>query len=432
MFYTVFSTNDSPYMQWQSDLLEYSWKRVGQEGVLIRLVATQTPEYLPQQRYAHCFSTSSWDVDPETGDFYPVYNKPASLLEWVYRDKPEGTVLLLDPDCAFRKPITQRVVPGHPISQKWVDFVHHPANVDAPFGLGPGFTFLNDHCVRTDLSIAPVMIPTLIHTSDLRRICARWLELCRIVHAHYRNVWESDMYAYLAVCAEYSLRHEPTSLGICTNWRPNQAPDAPIIHYCNPVCDKNKTEIFFKQTYRPWTWIESEGAPADDYGRDLIVLINDLVGATLGYMPTPRPDSRPKRNDGVMEGRVIDEILLEIPPDGRSLWLNKSGKAIWELCDGSRSITDIGHELCRKFKGDFATVTADAVRVVSQLRVAGFLHFKSSMTATTRDTAGRRAKRSTGSVATSADRAFSVKAEAGGRDAKGRALARRRRGKTDH
>ena len=46
MFYTVFSTNVSPYMQWQSDLLEYSWKRVEQEGVLIRLVATDDPQNL--------------------------------------------------------------------------------------------------------------------------------------------------------------------------------------------------------------------------------------------------------------------------------------------------------------------------------------------------------------------------------------------------
>ena len=42
MIYTVFSTTDSPYMQWQSELLEYSWKKVGQPGELIRLVARPT------------------------------------------------------------------------------------------------------------------------------------------------------------------------------------------------------------------------------------------------------------------------------------------------------------------------------------------------------------------------------------------------------
>ena len=98
MFYTVFSTNDNPRMQWQSELLEYSWKRVGQEGALIRLVATDRPHKLPAHKYASCVATRLWDTHPETGDTYPIYNKPASLLEWVFRDKPEGTVLLLDPD----------------------------------------------------------------------------------------------------------------------------------------------------------------------------------------------------------------------------------------------------------------------------------------------------------------------------------------------
>ena len=106
------------------------------------------------------------------------------------------------------------------------------------------------------------MIPTLIHTSDLRRICARWLELCRIVRREYRNsdgqqVWESDMLAYLAVCAEYGLHHDPISLGVCTNWQPEDAPDAPIIHYCQAIRGKKGEEIFFKQTYAPWASVET-------------------------------------------------------------------------------------------------------------------------------------------------------------------------------
>src|SRR5665811_308260 len=163
MFYTVFSTNLSPKMQWQSDLLEYSWKRVGQEGVLIRLVATDAPEHLPVQKYAQCVATTLRDVHPETGDHYPIYNKPASLLEWVYRDKPEGTVLFLDPDCVFRAPVTRRAAPGFPSSQDWIDFKTGEPGPENPFGLGERFSFLNDHCVRTDLKTAPVMIPTLIH-----------------------------------------------------------------------------------------------------------------------------------------------------------------------------------------------------------------------------------------------------------------------------
>jgi hypothetical protein len=80
--------------------------------------------------------------------------------------------------------------------------------------------------------------------------------LCGIIRQHYRNaqglpIWEADMYAYLVACAEYQLDHEPTSLGICTNWRPADAPEAPIIHYCQAFLDRDGNEIFSKYRYRP-------------------------------------------------------------------------------------------------------------------------------------------------------------------------------------
>ena len=381
MFYTVFSTNDTPYMQWQSDLLEYSWKRVGQEGTLIRLVATDNPAKLPSQKYAHCIATCSWDRHPETGDLYPVYNKPASLLEWLFRERPEGTLLLLDPDCVFRKPVTRRVSPGYPASQAWIDFSTSKPGAGNPFGLGSRFAFLKDFCVRTDLSIDAVMIPTLIHTSDLRKICARWLELCSTIRQNYRNdngqpIWESEMYAYLGASAEYGLQNEPISLGVCTNWLPEDAPDTPIIHYCQTIVSKSGDEIFTKHRYSPWTRIESSDEPKHEYGRDLISLINDYVDDVEGAMRPPALYRRPKWRDNVMEGRVLDEILLEYPAENRTLWLNVSGKAIWELCDGSRTIDEIGAELAQRFAVQARDVTADVAITIGQLRAAGLLQVR--------------------------------------------------------
>ena len=95
MFYTVFSPNLAPRMQWQSDLLELiHGGGSGKKELLVRLVATDDPGKLPQQKYAECVATRCWDSHPDTGDAYPIYNKPASLLEWLFRDRPEGTVLL--------------------------------------------------------------------------------------------------------------------------------------------------------------------------------------------------------------------------------------------------------------------------------------------------------------------------------------------------
>ena len=377
MFYTVFSTNLSEYMQWQSDLLEHSWQKVEQEGSLIRLVATDDPSKLPRQKYAECVATRLWDTHLETGDAYPIYNKPASLLEWLFRDRPEGTVLLLDPDCVFLRPVTRHVAPGFPAAQKWVNLTLQKPGARHPFGLPPKFSFLKDHCARVNLATTPVMIPTLIHTSDLRRVCARWLELCGIIRQHYRNaqglpIWEADMYAYLAACAEYRLDHEPISLGICTNWRPADAPEAPIIHYCQAILDRDGNEIFFKYRYRPWSRIDTTRKPSQPYGNDLIAIINDYVDSAAA-LPL---QWRPKRRDGVKEGRVLGEILLELPADGRSLWLNMSGRATWDLCDGQRTIDQIGSELEKRLSANGRDLKTDVQFLVEQLHRIGFLEIQ--------------------------------------------------------
>jgi hypothetical protein len=131
------------------------------------------------------------------------------------------------------------------------------------------------------------MIPTLIHTTDLRRICPRWLELCGIIRENLRNakgerVWESDMYAYIVACAEYGLVHEPASLGICTNWLPEQAPAAPIIHYCQDVLSSSGEKIFGKFSYRPWDRVNANMTPQHDYGRDMAAIVNEYVDRLQG------------------------------------------------------------------------------------------------------------------------------------------------------
>lgn len=381
MFYTVFSTNDCPYMQWQSELLEHSWKQVGQEGELIRLVATHTPDALPAQRYARCVATKCWDVHPQSGDDYPIYNKPASLLEWVYREKPEGTVLFLDPDCVFRQPVKRTVAPGFPASQSWVDFKLEKASTKSPFGLGERFAFLADHCARVDLPADPVMIPTLIHTSDLRRIAARWLELCGVVRDNLVNsdgekAWESDMFAYLAASAEYGLRHEPINLGVATNWDPEVVPDSPVIHYCQPVLDVEGAEIFNKQSYQPWSLLNNDTDMAQYYGRDLVRQINDFVATMPSISTQVVPTSKPLRRFGVMEGRVLDQLLLELPDQNKSIWLNQSGMAVWDLCDGTRTVNNICEALSEAFEAEVDVIAGDVFPILEQFQSVDFVSLR--------------------------------------------------------
>ena len=212
MIYTVFSTTDSPYMQWQSELLEYSWVKAGQPGELVRLVSTDDPDALPKHKYARSVATRQSRVPAHTRDDYAPYNKPSSLLEWIYREQPSGTLLLLDPDCVFRQPVAREVAPGKPVGQHWIE---REIGDEPPFGLGEPFERVRPYCVNDAYEADPVMIPNLIHTRDMQRIALRWLELTGIIRQHVRDdagnpIWESDRVAYIMATAEYGLKWEGT------------------------------------------------------------------------------------------------------------------------------------------------------------------------------------------------------------------------------
>lgn len=90
MIFTVFSTTANAAMQWQSELLEYSWGRVKQPGELLRLVGMGPHEPLPRHRLARVTGTLCWSPHPYTGDVYPPYNNAASVLEWLFAERIEG------------------------------------------------------------------------------------------------------------------------------------------------------------------------------------------------------------------------------------------------------------------------------------------------------------------------------------------------------
>lgn len=280
MIYTVFSTTDTPYMNWQSDLLEYSWKEAGQPGELIRLVGTYNPESLPTHTHARVFRTWPWDVHPITGDHYPVYNKPASFSQWLSQEQPEGTVLLIDPDCVFRSPIIQEVKEGYPVAQEWVNF-HQNIKLFPP-EMNATFEVLKRFCRKNLNLVKGVMIPTLIHTKDLKRIIGRWLELTALIRQGARRsngkpLWESDMFGYVIAAAEFGLIHEPGNLGICTNWLPEDAPNSPMIHYCQSIKSTNDEIMWDKKKYRPWENGLVPNQAKYDYGRDFLKILNRFI-----------------------------------------------------------------------------------------------------------------------------------------------------------
>ncbi len=84
------------------------------------------------------------------------------------------------------------------------------------------------------------------------------------------------------------------------------------------------------------------------------------------------PEAIPRRASGVQAQSMGDDVLL--CQDGDVVvGLNPSAGAIWELCDGSKSIRGIGVELSSAAKVPLATLLPQIEQAVSQLVSAGLL-----------------------------------------------------------
>jgi len=264
MIYTLLCTDTAASLHWQCELLEYSWSRYNQPGELIRLVSCKSGQALPEHRHARVYKTEFTNVDPVTGDHYPPYNRLYSIQEWLTREKPEGTVLIVDPDMIFRDSIKTEVNPGNPIGQHWLDF-----------GMQERKKKVTREICSVDLAqIQPVTWPALIHTKDLARLMPRWIELTS-KYRHLTGGWEDDMFAFAVASAELGIVYSFGNLSAWTPWPEEKVVGAPIVHFCQKVKDKNDEVIWSKNSYQPWDHVFNSNAASLDYCRDLLNIVNE-------------------------------------------------------------------------------------------------------------------------------------------------------------
>lgn len=372
MIYTVFSTSANPRMQWQSELLEYSWGRVEQPGELVRLVAAAPGEALPRHRLARVVETSSWWPHPYTSDPYLPYNKAASLLEWLVGESIEGTVLLLEPDCVFRGAVTTEVEPGRALATAWPEL---PRETEGPFGLGASYRHLDQFCVLRTLELSAVQLPLLIHSSDLRKLAARWLELTGIIRSEMALVPpgardDADDVAYVVAAAEAHLPHDVVDLAVEMGVSHSESP---ILHYRRPIESSTGEVVWDKRAYQAWQPVEPERA-ANGSGRELLERLAEFVtlqeaGGEIAFL-------RLHRRKGVREGRVLDQTLLEIPGRSDTLSLNPSAAAIWQLCDGKHSLTELARALEARFEMEPGSLRDETASVIGRLEEVGALELR--------------------------------------------------------
>jgi hypothetical protein len=281
--HVVFSCENTQYMWWQAELLQYTYSKVGMQSELTALVsATGEPA-----RNFTCSSmeVSNYESHGVTGIFKP-FNKPGSIAEWAAAGGPEeDTVFIIDPDSAFVGIVPD---PGPlPLGEACAQS-HDYMDLSLPMSQ----TVLNRHCSQEARGrVQPVGIYIMINKTDLARLAPRWLqktidirddEICR--NALPDQAWISDMWAYAIVAAELGIRHHITSFSqmTCSNCLAY-----PIIHYCFPVLaepdqwwdpSRNQTRLWSKWDYKPWDLPPASAAGSVE-GRALLDNLTELATA---------------------------------------------------------------------------------------------------------------------------------------------------------
>ena len=266
MISSVICTDTADKVHWQCELLEYSWSKVNQPGKLVRLVACDEDAILPDHRHAEVIRTAPSNVHPVTKDEYAPYNRLFSFQEWLDKAKPEGTVLILDPDCVFRKPLKTEVVAGSPIGQDWLDFGTSNALRD---------TIRASSDIDID-ALQPVTWPALIDCNDLHRLLPRWIELTATIRQQ-NGLWESDMFAFVAASAELGLEYQLATTTAWMPWPEEKVKGAPLVHYCQTIKTRDNNELWGKHHYLPWEQPPDSSLAKLDYCRDLLTLLDEHV-----------------------------------------------------------------------------------------------------------------------------------------------------------
>jgi coenzyme PQQ biosynthesis protein PqqD len=79
-------------------------------------------------------------------------------------------------------------------------------------------------------------------------------------------------------------------------------------------------------------------------------------------------DERLRRQDGVLAQQAEGQTVLLRLEDGGYYALDEVGATIWELCDGERPVGEIVAQLCAEFDAPEATVRADVLEFIGDLR----------------------------------------------------------------
>lgn len=212
---TVVTVDGSPYLNWQARLLDFSHERARQPGHLHVL-----------ERHL--------EVD---GDDYPPYNRPVSLGAWAEANPNTGTVVVLDPDMVFVRPLAVHVSSG--------TLLAHDGGYPLPSSQVAALRPYTPEPARMPIPV----VPMVIRIDDLTRLAAPWFEytvrLRADADARRELGWLCEMWACALAARAVGLRCDLHALATVPPLKHDRR--ASLVHYAWT------TPCFDKRRYRPWT-----------------------------------------------------------------------------------------------------------------------------------------------------------------------------------
>lgn len=288
-FHIVFSTDCTPFQDWQTLLLFHSATVVKQQGVITRIASgcSDTKKAELKALYEMLYPkynihfTPDYKKDAKTQKSYDFYNKPYGMLHWLNNAKPgipEGTVIaLIDPDFVFLRPLTAKIagdpniiVSGGTKISDLIGQVERGRPVAQQYGLQAPWARENNRMLnRTRIcgALSPcsevpgewagaqhysVGAPYILEKDDMLRVVMSWVEFVPRVYETFPDLL-AEMYAYSMAAAH------------------NRLPHLQLDHYMVSNIDVNQGEA--------WKWV-------DALGDDVCVAPNE---EGLFYVGKPMP-----------------------------------------------------------------------------------------------------------------------------------------------
>ncbi len=82
---------------------------------------------------------------------------------------------------------------------------------------------------------------------------------------------------------------------------------------------------------------------------------------------------RPRHRSGIRVEEIESELVLFDPELGKIAYLNQTAGAIWQLCDGSRTTTEICQLVAAAMQVNGETVAEDTRQTIAEFERAGLV-----------------------------------------------------------